>query len=619
MEAYINIALIFIVIVAFSVFVANKVKKNRESMEEKDINVDDKTYTLDMMIQFIKKRLDEITKINLYDIGLSEEELERRKQKKYELKKALKGCTYGDVNDKKYVKELIFDLLFKEYGVNEVNISKAIPFDIPSLLTAQDKFDILINEYKKSFGYEALNELIKKYGKLLFDLAENTLKVFSNEIIPDAQEENRLSSKYSKLIASAKIDFDGKELNLSQMVPYTQSKDRNVRIEAAKKVAQFFAENQEEFDNIYDSLVKVRTKMAQKMGYKNYVEFGYKQLSRLEYDAKMVEGYRKQVLENIVPLHTELRKRQEKRLGVEKLRFYDEAIKFNSGNADPHGSPEWILNHGKTMYKELSKETDEFFTFMTENNLLDLLSKKGKMSGGYCTYIPEHKAPFIFANFNGTAHDIDVLTHEAGHAFQVYQSRSFDVPEYLWPTYEACEIHSMSMEFLTWPWMNLFFENDTDKYKFIHLSEALLFIPYGVTVDEFQHWVYENPEVTPQERREKWLEIEKKYLPTRDYGEADELKNGIFWFRQGHIFSSPFYYIDYTLAQVCAFQFWIKSREDREKAWQDYLNLCKLGGSKSFFELMKSANLKNPFEEGTLAAVIPKIKEYLDSVDDMNL
>lgn len=473
--------------------------------------------------------------------------------------------------------------------------------------------------YKALVNSKFKDELIQKYGKFLFDLAENTLKTFSPEIIPDAQEENRLSSKYSKLIASAKIDFDGKELNLSQMVPYTQSKDRNVRIEAAKKVAQFFAENQDEFDNIYDLLVKVRTRMAQKMGYKNFVEFGYKQLSRLEYDAKMVEGYRKQVLENIVPLHTELRERQGKRLGVEKLRFYDEAIKFNSGNADPHGSPEWILNNGKTMYKELSKETDEFFTFMTENNLLDLLSKKGKMSGGYCTYIPEHKAPFIFANFNGTSHDIDVLTHEAGHAFQVYQSRGFEVPEYLWPSYEACEIHSMSMEFLTWPWMDLFFENDTDKYKFIHLSEALLFIPYGVTVDEFQHWVYENPEVTPKERREKWIEIEKKYLPTRDYGEVEELKNGIFWFRQGHIFSSPFYYIDYTLAQVCAFQFWIKSRENREKAWKDYLNLCKLGGSKPFFELMKSANLKNPFEEGTLAFVIPKIKEYLDNVDDMNL
>lgn len=475
-----------------------------------------------------------------------------------------------------------------------------------------DFYKVLVNsKFKK--------ELIQKYGKFLFDLAENTLKTFSSEVIPDFQEENRLTSKYEKLIASAKIEFDGKELNLSQMVPYTQSKDRNMRIEAAKKVANFFSENKEEFDNIYDSLVKVRDKMAKKLGYKNYVEFGYKRLSRLEYDAKMVAGYRKQVLENIVPIHTELRKRQEKRLGVGKLRFYDEAIKFNSGNADPHGSPEWILNNGKTMYKELSKETDEFFTFMTKNNLLDLLSKKGKMSGGYCTYIPDYKSPFIFANFNATSHDVDVLTHEAGHAFQVYQSRGYEVPEYLWPTYEACEIHSMSMEFLTWPWMNLFFEEDTEKYKFIHLSEALLFIPYGVTVDEFQHWVYENPKVSPQERREKWLKIEKKYLPTRDYGEVEELKDGIFWFRQGHIFSSPFYYIDYTLAQVCAFQFWIKANENREKAWSEYLNLCKLGGSKPFFELMKSANLKNPFEKGVLAEVVPKIKEYLDSIDDMKL
>lgn len=480
-------------------------------------------------------------------------------------------------------------------------------------------FGFISEFYKALVNSKFRADLEKKYGKFLFDLAENTLKTFNEEIIPDLQEENRLSSKYSKLIASAKIQFDGEEKNLSEMVPYTQSKDRNVRIEASKKVAHFFKENKDKFDKIYDGLVKVRTTIAQKLGYKNYVELGYARLSRLEYDSKMVASYRKQVLENIVPLHTELRQRQAKRLGLDKLKFYDEPIKFNSGNADPHGDPEWILNHGKTMYNELSKETAEFFSFMTEKNLLDLLSKKGKMSGGYCTYIPEYKSPYIFANFNGTSHDVDVLTHEAGHAFQVYQSRGYEIPEYLWPTYEACEIHSMSMEFLTWPWMDLFFENDAEKYKFIHLSEALLFIPYGVTVDEFQHWVYENPNATPDDRRAKWLEIEKKYLPTRDYGEVDDLKEGIFWFRQGHIFNSPFYYIDYTLAQVCAFQFWIKSQENPEKAWDEYLALCKLGGSKPFFELMKAANLKNPFEQGTIASVIPKIREFLESIDDMKL
>ena len=487
-----------------------------------------------------------------------------------------------------------------------------------------DEISPLLYGFTTDF-YEALvtskfrKELEDKYGKFLFDQAECSLKTFSEEVIPQLQEENKLSSKYDKLIASAKIPFDGEERTLSQMVPYTQSKDRNVRKDAAKKVAEFFSANKHEFDEIYDKLVKVRTEIAHKLGFKNYVELAYARLRRLDYNAQDVAGYRKQVLENIVPLHSELRERQAKRLGIDKLKFYDEPIKFNSGNADPHGDPEWILNHGKTMYHELSKETDEFFTFMTENNLLDLLSKKGKNSGGYCTYIPDYKSPFIFANFNGTAHDIDVLTHEAGHAFQVYESRGYEVPEYLWPSYEACEIHSMSMEFLTWPWMGLYFENDEDKYKFIHLSEALLFIPYGVTVDEFQHWVYENPEATPEERRNKWLETEKKYLPTRDYGEIDELKEGIFWFRQGHIFGTPFYYIDYTLAQVCAFQFWIKSRENREKAWEEYLNLCRLGGSKPFFELMKAANLKNPFNEGTIASVIPKIREFLDSIDDMKM
>ena len=487
-----------------------------------------------------------------------------------------------------------------------------------------DEISPLLYGFTTDF-YEALvtskfrKELEDKYGKFLFDQAECSLKTFNEEVIPQLQEENKLSSKYDKLIASAKIPFDGEERTLSQMAPYTQSKDRNVRKDAAKKVAEFFSAHKNDFDEIYDKLVKVRTEIAHKLGFKNYVELAYARLRRLDYNAQDVAGYRKQVLENIVPLHSELRERQAKRLGIDKLKFYDEPIKFNSGNADPHGDPEWILNHGKTMYRELSKETDEFFTFMTENNLLDLLSKKGKNSGGYCTYIPDYKSPFIFANFNGTAHDVDVLTHEAGHAFQVYESRGYEIPEYLWPSYEACEIHSMSMEFLTWPWMGLYFENDEDKYKFIHLSEALLFIPYGVTVDEFQHWVYENPEATPEERRNKWLETEKKYLPTRDYGEIDELKEGIFWFRQGHIFGTPFYYIDYTLAQVCAFQFWIKSRENREKAWEEYLNLCRLGGSKPFFELMKAANLKNPFNEGTIASVIPKIREFLDSIDDMKM
>lgn len=481
-------------------------------------------------------------------------------------------------------------------------------------------YEGVISEYNKALVESKYREqLEEKWGKQLFTLAEMKLKTFSPEIIEDLQQENKLISEYTKLSASAKIMFEGEERNLSQLGPFVQSKDRDMRKRAAEAVAKFFEDNESEFDRIYDELVKVRTRIAKKLGYDNFVELGYSRMLRSDYNSDMVANYRKQVLEYIVPVAGELKERQMNRLNLDELKFYDESLQFLTGNAIPKGDPDWILNNGKKMYKELSDETNEFFTFMVDHELLDLVSKKGKAGGGYCTYISKYKSPFIFSNFNGTSGDVDVLTHEAGHAFQAYRSRGYEVPEYGFPTYEACEIHSMSMEFFTWPWMKLFFEEDETKYKFAHLSGALTFIPYGVTVDEFQHFVYENPDATPEERKQAWREIEKKYLPHKDYGENDFLNRGGFWFRQSHIFQMPFYYIDYTLAQVCAFQFWVKANENREKAWSDYLTLCNAGGSLSFLGLVELANLKNPFEDGCIKSVIPSIKDWLDNVDDKNL
>ncbi|MBM7615480.1 M3 family oligoendopeptidase [Alkaliphilus hydrothermalis] len=470
--------------------------------------------------------------------------------------------------------------------------------------------------YKSLLNSKFRKELEDKWGQQLFRIAELQLKTFRPEIIEDLQKENKLASQYVKLRASAKIDFQGEERNIPQMQPFMESKDRDVRKAAQEALNGFFAENEAKFDEIYDQLVKVRTKIAKDLGFTNFVELGYARMKRSDYNADMAANYRKQVYESLVPVATKLRERQAKRLQLDSLKYYDESLEFLTGNATPKGSPEWIINNGKKMYQELSPETNEFFTFMIENELLDLEAKKGKAGGGYCTYLNNYKAPFIFSNFNGTSGDVDVLTHEAGHAFQVYSSRHFEVPEYGFPTYEACEIHSMSMEFFAWPWMNLFFQEDEAKYKFTHLSSAILFIPYGVTVDEFQHWVYENPEATPEERRKAWREIEAKYLPHRDYEDNDFLKRGGFWFRQGHIFEMPFYYIDYTLAQVCAFQFWVKSGENKEKAWSDYLTLCQAGGSRSFLELVELANLRNPFEDGCIESIIGPVQQWLDQVDD---
>jgi M3 family oligoendopeptidase len=478
--------------------------------------------------------------------------------------------------------------------------------------------DLVSQYYEMLLDAAFRKELELVYGSQLFALAEAQLKTFSPEIIPLLQKENKLSTEYTQLIASAKIDFEGEERTLAQLQPFAESEDRETRKSANKAMFGFFEENETKLDDIFDQLVKVRHEIAVTLGYKNFVELGYYRMSRTDYDASIVAKFRKQVEEYVVPAVSKLKERQRKRIGQDELKFYDEAFEFQSGNATPKGEPDWIIANGKQMYSELSPETDEFFNFMLKNELMDVVAKKDKASGGYCTLIEDYKAPFIFSNFNGTSGDIDVLTHEAGHAFQVYMSRNASVPEYFWPTYEACEIHSMSMEFLTWPWMELFFKEDTDKYKFSHLSSALIFLPYGVAVDEFQHYVYENPEVTPTERKQAWRKIEKKYLPHRDYDGMEFLEKGGYWQRQSHIYNSPFYYIDYTLAQICAFQFWKRSREDREQAWDDYLSLCKRGGSQSFLGLVKSANLQSPFADGTVEQVVRTIDDYLSSVDDQS-
>lgn len=477
-----------------------------------------------------------------------------------------------------------------------------------------------VTEYYRALVHSAFREELEhKYGKQLFRIAELSLKTFHPSVIEDLQRENKLATEYGVLIASAKIPFEGEERTLAQLAPFAMSTDRDMRRRASEAKYQFLAENERELDRIFDDLVQVRTKIAKKLGFAGFIELGYARMLRTDYNEEMVAVFRNQVLEHIVPVATKLKERQRERIGVERLRYYDEDFSFKSGNPAPQGDADWILENGARMYAELSPETDEFFTRMVDSGLMDLLSRKGKQSGGYCTFLNDYKMPFIFANFNGTSDDIGVLTHEAGHAFQAYESRDLDMPEYRFPTFEAAEIHSMSMEFITWPWMELFFREETEKYKFAHLEGALLFIPYGVAVDEFQHFVYGNPEATPDERKRAWRDIERKYLPHRDYSGNDYLERGGFWQKQSHIYQAPFYYIDYTLAQICALQFWQRMTTDRESAWQDYMKICKAGGSLSFTEIVELAGLVSPFEAGCVESVIGDIENWLDSVDDKGL
>lgn len=453
--------------------------------------------------------------------------------------------------------------------------------------------------------------LEEKIGPVAFKNIELSLKSMDEKLIPLMQEENALTTEYSKLIANIKIDWEGETLNLSLLTPYMHSKDRDVRKKAWSKVSEVLAEKSEKLDEIYDKLVKNRTAQAKEMGYENYIELGYYRMNRNCYDKAAVENFRNQVKTYFVPFAEKLHDRRRQRLGLEKLSYIDEGVYFKNGNPAPIGTPDEIMASGQKMYAELSPETKEFFDRMMEDELFDVLGRKAKRAGGYMTQLSDYKVPFIFANFNKTDHDVNVITHECGHAFQGYLSMQDPILEHQDITMETAEIHSMSMEFFTEPWMELFFGDRAEDYRAMHLEDAAAFIPYGCMVDEFQHIVYENPDMTPEERNAAWTKLEKEYKPHLDYEGDPFFSAGRYWQRQQHIYNSPFYYIDYCIAQTCAFQYKVKMDEDYKAAWESYLKLCKLSASDFFTGLVKQVGLDNPFEDGCLKSMVEKLDKKI--------
>jgi M3 family oligoendopeptidase len=454
--------------------------------------------------------------------------------------------------------------------------------------------------------------LEEKIGKVAFKNMELQLKSFDEKLIPLKQEENALTTKYDKLIAGAEIEWEGDILNLSLMRPYLTSSDRSVRKKAYEKYSAFFASVADELDEIYDKLVKNRTEQAKQMGYENYVELGYYRMNRNCYDKTMVDNYRRQIKKYFVPFAEKMHERRRKRLGLDKLSYIDAGVYFRNGNPAPVGNPEEIIKEGRRMYEEMSPETKEFFAFMVDNQLFDVLGRKTKRAGGYMTFLPEYGAPFIFANFNGTSGDVDVITHECGHAFQGYLAGKDPIQEHRDITMETAEIHSMSMEFFAEKWIGLFFGDRAEDYRNMHLEDAAAFIPYGCMVDEFQHMVYENPEMSPEERRKAWLELEKVYRPHMDFEEDEFFAKGGFWQKQHHIYDYPFYYIDYCLAQTCAFQYKAMMDEDYDKAWESYLKLCRLSASGFFTDMLEEVGLVSPFKDGCIKETIEKLESEMD-------
>lgn len=471
-----------------------------------------------------------------------------------------------------------------------------------------------INFTKEMLNSKFQKELREELGDNFFDSIENDQKTFSPEIMDLMAEESDLANQYQALTASAKIEFDGKVLNLSQLGLYKQSPDREVRKAAAEAEGKFFDENREAFDAIYDKLVKNRHQQALKLGFKNFVELSYVRKSR-PYTMEDVAKFRKQVLEIMVPKNVEYKKQQAERIHISDFKSYDDPIAYPDGNAMPKYPTEKLVKLAQQMYSEMSPETKEMFDLMVENELFDLDAKPGKRPGGYCATITNYGYPFIFANSNGTQGDIDTLTHEAGHALaSVTGSKTIEYPSLRHASAEGAETHSISMEFLTSPWHHLFFEEDTAKYQESHLKNALYFIPYGVIVDYFQELVYLNPDWTPEERNQAWLKLESQFRPYLDYDNLPCYSRGAGWQRQLHIYTIPFYYIEYSLAHVLALQVYSIFLKDSKAAWEKYMKFLRVGGKMNILDTIKYAGMESPFEDGSLLKTCQPIYELIEKL-----
>ena len=451
-----------------------------------------------------------------------------------------------------------------------------------------------------------------RLGRQAFALWDCFLGTFEPAIADLKREEAALTTEYSEILAAIEVEFDGETVNLSTLRGKYGDPDRSVRARAQQARSKAIGAVAPELDRIYHELTRVRHAMATTLGYDSFVPLGYARMSRTDYTADDVSEFRAQVRQRVVPLAQKIYARRAQALGLDAVEFHDEAVRDQTGVPRPKGDHDWMMQRAIEMFDALGADFGAFFRMMADCELLDLKARNGKAGGGFCANVPRYGVPFIFANFNGTQDDVNVFTHECGHAFQNWSSRDQALLLYQWPTYEAAEIHSMSLEFLTYPYMEAFFGDDAERFIEGHLEDAILFLPYGCAVDEFQHRVYEQPDMTPAERAAIWGEMEKAYLPHRRYTDMQHMESGRLWQQQRHIFAMPFYYIDYCLAQTCALQMWHSASTDRDETMARYRTLCSLGGSKPFTELVAAAGLANPFTAGSLDAVCDAVAQTLD-------
>lgn len=461
--------------------------------------------------------------------------------------------------------------------------------------------------------HTSIDDMSPRYDLMIKGM-RNDIEIFRKENIPLGVEQTKLVTEAQAINGAMTVNFDGEERTMPQMRGYMESNERAVREEAWKSVTERRVVDSERLSEIFDELISIRHKMARNAGFESYTDYMFRAMHRFDYSKEDCIEFHDSIEKVCMPLLHQINSARVSSLGLDGLRPWDVNEKTGVG-PDTEGKPplrpfenvEEMVSKLSVMFHEMSDVLGSMFDKLVEMDTLDLDTRKGKAPGGYQYYLEKSRVPFIFMNAAGLQGDLETMIHEAGHAFHsLYCGHLELIDERNYPI-EFAEVASMSMELLTQPGWDIFYEGgDANRARRAHLEGVIFLLPWIATIDSFQHWVYSNPEHTRDEREAAWIEIRRRFGSEMNWDGIDGFR-GVSWQVQGHLYGAPFYYIEYGIAQLGSLQLWQTHRKDREEALDDYAKAMSLGNTKTLPELFSAANLRLGFSEEHLEPLIGEI------------
>lgn len=479
----------------------------------------------------------------------------------------------------------------------------------------------LISKYNGEYNnaiyqmYEVLDSLdnkqalIKKYGQRFFDIAHNQkILLSSNETL--FEEENNLRRKYRKLINTPRIDFQGEQISLIKLSKYLQDPNKAIRKEAYDKRYKTLLDLSNELSETFQDLVKVRAKIAEATNFKNYADYCFIKMNRIDYTKEDLRIFKDTIIKYFVPIREKLKRKQATRLGEKELSYYNATILFKDGNAKTTLDLPDVLKEITTILHQLNPEFSNLFETMLENDLIDLEERENKSGGGITTFLPDFKCPVFIKRYINNSQSIITIAHEFGHSLQLNYNKEKNLHENRWPTFDICEIHSTTMELFVSQHIESLYKKDTKKHLINHYTNLLDVLIRTAMVDDFQTKIYSEENI---DINKAWKDLYKKYYPSNNY-DIDYYNKGIMWQADINRVDDPFYGIDYALATIYAFSFLEKYTTNQEKTIEEYIDFCKVGGEIAFKEIATKYNLANPFNEQSLKNLANFLREKTEEI-----